>query len=75
MEASEVSFHLAEYAALRAEIDQRIASLMNVEREVVIGSFVLYAWLLGRKSIDFWGTHCLMASGGAFRCLLLPSGG
>jgi hypothetical protein len=46
MEASEVSFHLAEYAALRAEIDQRIASLMNVEREVVIGSFVLYAWLL-----------------------------
>jgi nucleoside permease NupC len=56
MEASELSFHLAEYAALRAEIDQRIAALMDVEREVVIGSFVLYAWLLGRerKSIDLW---------------------
>jgi hypothetical protein len=32
---------------------------MDVEREVVIGSFILYAWLLGRKSIDFWARIAL----------------
>jgi hypothetical protein len=54
MNDAQINFHIAEYTALRAEANQRIDALMDVEREVVIGSFVLYAWLFGRNSIDLW---------------------
>jgi hypothetical protein len=70
--ADALTFHNQEYAALRAEILQRIQALMQVEREVIVGTFLLYAWVLTKGNqrylvpIALW-LPFLLAVAGSFR--------
>jgi hypothetical protein len=70
--ADAVTFHNQEYVALRSEILQRMQALMQVEREVIIGTFLLYAWVLTRENVRYLLPVALwlpfpLAVAGAFR--------
>jgi hypothetical protein len=52
LEQQQILFHIEEFKALRAEIDQRIASMRTLEREAVLGAFAIYAWLATQSSIE-----------------------
>src|SRR4051794_6674190 len=62
MDDGQLQFHIQEYIALRAEIMQRIAEEKTIEHEVIIGSFLTYAWVI--KTSQNLMTRCI--------ALLLP---
>jgi len=64
-------FYLAEFTALRKEIEIRLAEINQIEHKVFLGAAATYAWLLTRPTDTFskvgWAVSLFLALYGYFK--------